>query len=169
MTRSPVESRRHMVVTLGTDDRKHPHIQRLPNAAPWITSSNFHRAQDPLSSRTGGKLGEFIGSKAPKIKLCVFKIARAIGARCAFAAGHGLPLGMAQKKKCGRPAFALRGWDVGVGGAPGRHTKQAKQHEAAVDRWWNRSGSTRHSSTGANNTVRPGGANGSCGWTDGTR
>ena len=62
-----------MVVTLGTDDRKHPHIQRLPNAAPWITSSNFHRAQDTLSSRTGGKLGEFIGrSKAPKIKLCVF-------------------------------------------------------------------------------------------------
>jgi hypothetical protein len=52
-----------MVVTLGTDDRKHPHIQRLPNAAPWITSSNFHRAQDTLSSRTGGKLGEFIGKK----------------------------------------------------------------------------------------------------------
>jgi hypothetical protein len=42
-----------------------------------------------------------------------------------------------------------------MGGAPGRHTEQAKQHEAAVDRWGNRSGSTRHS-TALERAIRSG-------------
>jgi hypothetical protein len=105
-----------MVVTLGTDDRKHPNILRLPNAAPWITSSNFHRAQDTLSSRTGGKLGEFIGrSKAPKIKLCVFLGTSTRNwrplclCRWAWAAGGAFAGRQAQKKKCGSLTFACGG------------------------------------------------------------
>ena len=73
MTRSHSRAGVHMVVTLGTDDRKHPHIQRLPKAVPWITSSKFHRAQDSLSSRTGGKDRRMHWQKqGSKIKLCVF-------------------------------------------------------------------------------------------------